>query len=210
MERLKIEDKKGFSLIELIVVVAIIAILAGVAVPYYNDYIIDSRTAALKQNVAALRRAMEDFRGTYNRYPFRGTVYRKAADAQPYICSFTSGLYNELAAGVVPNLNASYTDRRNKALQAWPVLIDPYTGEQIIATLGSTLLYFCDAPGGHAGIYDMDTDGAFLDLNFNGKWDGASIDESASGSDAFFGAAVATYPADVSDIIVIDSQGRKY
>ena len=40
--------KKAFTLIELLIVVAIIGILAGVGIPMYNDYITSSKNAAIK------------------------------------------------------------------------------------------------------------------------------------------------------------------
>ena len=42
--------KKSFTLIELLIVVAIIGILAGVGVPMYNGYIQDSKIAAVESN----------------------------------------------------------------------------------------------------------------------------------------------------------------
>lgn len=58
----------GFSLIELMVVVAIISIIAGIAIPAYNNYIKESQFAAAKANVEPLRLALEDYwldNGTY-------------------------------------------------------------------------------------------------------------------------------------------------
>ena len=42
---------RGFSLIELMIAVAIVAILAGIAVPAYNDYITTSREGAMVQSM---------------------------------------------------------------------------------------------------------------------------------------------------------------
>ncbi len=50
--------KRGFSLIELLVVVAIIAILVGVATPYYSDYVKDSKRAKALQDLDALKQAI--------------------------------------------------------------------------------------------------------------------------------------------------------
>ena len=51
----------GITLIELMIVVAIIAVLAGVAIPLYNDYIREARFGAARMNVEPLRLALEDF-----------------------------------------------------------------------------------------------------------------------------------------------------
>ena len=50
---------KGFSLVELIVVIAIMAILVGVAVPVYTAYISDAKEGIEKQYVDELERAIE-------------------------------------------------------------------------------------------------------------------------------------------------------
>ena len=46
--------KKGFTLIELMIVIAIIGILAAVAIPMYSDYTKKSRTAEVQQNLAEI------------------------------------------------------------------------------------------------------------------------------------------------------------
>ena len=58
----------GFSLIELMVVVGIIAILASIAMPSYNNYTFRARRADGKHVLQNLAMAQERFFSTYNRY----------------------------------------------------------------------------------------------------------------------------------------------
>ena len=53
---------KGFSLVELIVVIAIMAILVGVAVPVYTSYIDKAETAIDMQYTDEVERALETVR----------------------------------------------------------------------------------------------------------------------------------------------------
>jgi type IV pilus assembly protein PilA len=62
--------QKGFTLIELMIVVAIIGILAAVAIPAYSDYTKKAKATELVQGTSALKTAVEiciaDFPSTYN------------------------------------------------------------------------------------------------------------------------------------------------
>ena len=51
--------QKGFTLIELMIVVAIIGILAAVAIPQYQNYIAKSQVSRVMGEVGALRTAVE-------------------------------------------------------------------------------------------------------------------------------------------------------
>ena len=55
----KTRDNKGFSLVELIIVIAIMAVLVGVLAPAYLRYVEKSRKSADIQAIDAVMRAME-------------------------------------------------------------------------------------------------------------------------------------------------------
>ena len=54
----------GFTLIELMIVIAIIAILATIALPAYQDYVTRSRIAEAVAALAAKRASVESFTTT--------------------------------------------------------------------------------------------------------------------------------------------------
>lgn len=55
----KFSSERGFTLIELMITVAIVAILASVALPAYNDYLMRGRIAEAHGELAAMRPKLE-------------------------------------------------------------------------------------------------------------------------------------------------------
>jgi len=60
--------RKGFTLIELMVVVAIIAILAAIAIPQYRKFQLRSKTTEAKENIGAIVTAEEGFAAEHGLY----------------------------------------------------------------------------------------------------------------------------------------------
>src|SRR3954464_1157500 len=69
MKTLKKSAERGFTLIELMIVVAIIGILAAIAIPKFAELIRKSSEGASKGNLGAIRSALSiyygDMEGTY-------------------------------------------------------------------------------------------------------------------------------------------------
>lgn len=63
------KGERGFTLIELIIVVTIIGILATIAVPAMRTAPIRAKEAALKENLFTLRSCIDQFHGDRTRYP---------------------------------------------------------------------------------------------------------------------------------------------
>jgi type IV pilus assembly protein PilA len=68
MSSLRNKSTKGFTLIELMIVVAIIGILAAIAIPNFLRFQLRSKTSEGKVNLAAIRTAEESFLAEYGTY----------------------------------------------------------------------------------------------------------------------------------------------
>ena len=69
MERRKQNRRRGFTLLELLIVVAIIMILATFALPKLRDQLIRANQVSAVNDLRVLRDAMEAYRADHSRYP---------------------------------------------------------------------------------------------------------------------------------------------
>lgn len=60
---------RGFTLIELMVVMAVIAMLMTIAMPRYFSSLENSRETTLRQSLAVMREALDQYYGDTGRYP---------------------------------------------------------------------------------------------------------------------------------------------
>ena len=70
----KVNTSEGFTLLELMITVAIIAILAAVSIPAYRGYIDAAKMTEAHNNLAAIRLAQEEYFLEKNEY-FTGADY---------------------------------------------------------------------------------------------------------------------------------------
>lgn len=61
-------SEKGFTLIELMIVVAIIGILAAIAIPNFMNYQCKAKQAEAKSNLGSVRTALEAYRAEHDTY----------------------------------------------------------------------------------------------------------------------------------------------
>jgi type IV pilus assembly protein PilA len=69
VNRIKAKIQRGFTLIELMIVVAIIGILAAIAIPNFIRYQLKSKTAEVKTVLGGIKTSEEAFRAEFDQYP---------------------------------------------------------------------------------------------------------------------------------------------
>ena len=74
----KNNGRKGFTLIELMIVIAIIIILAAIAIPNYLRMTERAKKAALESDLKSLATALETFHTDWGQYPATGWDNMKA------------------------------------------------------------------------------------------------------------------------------------
>lgn len=95
-------NQNGVTLIELMIAVAILAIVAGIAAPLYSDYTNSSKFVECRNEIAAIRLAEEEFFLTNNRYA--------AGVGVAAIAASTNGIYTPSGQALdVAATNCSYT-----------------------------------------------------------------------------------------------------
>ncbi len=98
-------SQKGFTLIEMLVVIIVIAILAAIMVPQFSSSTEDANVSALKSNLAAMRHAVELYYHQHNsRYP---GIYSETDGT-------TTGLSAAASATAFEEQLTQYTDRNGK------------------------------------------------------------------------------------------------
>ncbi len=101
--------QKGFTLIELMIVVAIIGILAAVAVPQYQDYTIRSQISEGVTLANEQKTAINDFYAEKGRFATAATSYGLLAAAS-YTGTYVSAITTTTAVGAAV-VNVTYGNK---------------------------------------------------------------------------------------------------
>ena len=104
----------GFTLIELMVAVAVVAILAAVALPAYSDYVKRARITEAVSGLADMRVKMEQYFQDNRKYtgacqPATVAPAPTATDSFTFACTLADSTYTITATGRASMANFAYT-----------------------------------------------------------------------------------------------------
>ena len=108
--------QKGFTLIELMIVVAIIGILAAVALPAYNDYTTRAQVAEAVELAGGLKQPLYDYTIDKNALP-TGFIAPPGTPAATEISATLTGRYSQFTSvsGTLPAIVITYTMTQGQA-----------------------------------------------------------------------------------------------
>lgn len=106
------KKRSGFTLLELLIVVAILAILVALALPFFQDYLAKSRLTAAKADLASYQKALASFDQLENNM-------------------FSSGLWSDLIGKYLQDFRAFATQ---------PAPLDPWSNPYQIHVASGTIL----------------------------------------------------------------------
>jgi type IV pilus assembly protein PilA len=117
-----LRKNEGFTLIELMIVVAIIAILAAIAIPNFLKFVGKTRRAEVKYNLEAIYKAEISSYGEYNVFDnnFAGIRWKPAGTI--YYYTFSAGAGTEglsIAANPKPAAAVPFANDNSFAAYGW-------------------------------------------------------------------------------------------
>ena len=148
MKKRNIHDTRGFTLVEVLVVIAIIAVLAGIMVPVVARAKVKSKVAVSRIQMSELSAAIKSYKNDYERFPIPTSSLENSWGDVTFSSDFGSGYENSKLIEILINPehqrnpkkntylrldeSGEYKDAKQAGLSLDGFYLDPFGNEYVI------------------------------------------------------------------------------